>query len=175
LKLDALILADATSTPPGGKFYVHGGGFSRFEVGALPASIPVGVLARLRIEKGDAIEGHAFRFALIGPLGIPNVDPIEYEVGSAGRTHDLVEGEEEFLHLSIQIPGIAVRDGLYHVEFRIDGRLVRKVPMPVVVNEALKPEEREEAPLSAKRKPKDGRPKPGPSSGTDARPKRKRR
>jgi hypothetical protein len=144
VKVDALILADAVSSPPDGKFYVHGGGLTRYEVAGLPAPLPLGVLARIKIGKEDHEQTHLIRFTLVGPTGAANVDPIEARITNAGEEPDRLEGEEEVLQLALQIPGVAVREGLYHLELQINGRVARRVPLPVVVNNDLKLEVREE-------------------------------
>jgi hypothetical protein len=144
MKLDALILADAVSTPPDGRFYVHGGGLTRYEIPGLPAMIPLGVLARLRAEDDDIGKESIFRFTLIGPTGLPNVEPVEASVTVEDHEMNRLEGEETFLNLGLQIPGLAVRDGLYRLELRMDGRIVRNVPLPVVVNKSLRLQEQQE-------------------------------
>jgi len=131
--LDALILADAVSTPPDDKFYIHGGGFSRYEVPALPFPVPLGVLIRLKVEASDLHKSHHFRVAFIGPTGLPNVPPVEFVGNPPTETAELVEGEERFVNIALQIGAVAVRDGLYHLELHIDGHLARRVPLPVVV------------------------------------------
>ena len=133
MELDALILADAASTPGDGKFYIHGGGFTRYEISALPAQIPLAVLVRLKVTAKDAEQEQRFNVALIGPQGVPNVEPIEILAVPPEADPDLVEGEEQFLQVSLDIPAFAVRAGLYHLELRINGDLVRRVPLPVVV------------------------------------------
>jgi hypothetical protein len=144
MKVDALILADAVSSPPDGKFYIHGGGLTRYELAGLPAPLPLGVLARIKIGKDDLKKSNLIRFTLVGPTGAANVDPIEVRIANSHGEPDLLDGEEEFMQLALQIPGVAVREGLYHLELQINGRVARRVPLPVVVNNDLKLEVREE-------------------------------
>ena len=133
MELDALIIADAVSTPPDDKFYIHGGGFSRYEVPLLPHPIPLGVLLRLRVHDEDLTRTHKFGVALIGPLGVPNVPAVEFEATPPAVTTELAEGEEQFANIALQIGAVAMRAGLYHLEVHINGELARRVPLPVVL------------------------------------------
>ncbi len=134
MELETLIIADAVSTPPDDKFYVHGGGISRLEVPVLPFPIPIGVLLRLRLDEEDRGRSYQFRIALIGPLGQPNVPAIELEAAvPADELPQLVEGEELFTSIAVQINAVAVRPGLYHLDVDIDGATVRNVPIPVIL------------------------------------------
>ncbi len=134
MELETLIIADAVSTPPDDKFYVHGGGISRLEVPVLPFPIPIGVLLRLKLDDEDLRRSHHFRVALIGPLGVPNVPTIEFDASPPDKEPaPLAEGEERFSHIAIQINAVAVNSGLYRLEVHIDGELVRSVPIPVVL------------------------------------------
>jgi hypothetical protein len=137
MEVDAVILADAVSTPPGeSKFYVHGGGFSRYEVPGVPFPVPLGVLIRLRIEPDEEAVAHHFKVALIGPTGLPNVPPAEFEFPPLeGQREDLLEGEERFIHIGLRIAAVIVRLGLYHLNLEIDGQLLRSVPLPVKLME----------------------------------------
>lgn len=133
MKLDAIILADAVATPDGDKFFVHGGGITRIEVPELPAEIPFQVLARFKIDPSDRMSEHMFEVVLIGPQGIPNVDPIRFIAVPPPHEPDLAEGEEEYLNIPIQVPAHAIRDGLYHLEVHLQDKRIRRVPLPVVV------------------------------------------
>ncbi|HYJ22604.1 MAG TPA: hypothetical protein VEW07_11360 [Solirubrobacterales bacterium] len=132
MELDTLILADAASTP-NDKFYIHGGGFSRYELPGLPAPMPLGVLLRVRVSEADMKTEHVFRIAFIGPTGLPNVPPVDLVAFPPEEIPPLLPGEERFAHVALQIPAMAVREGLYHLELHIDGELARKIPLPVVV------------------------------------------
>lgn len=145
MELDALVLAEAITVTDEGKFFVHGGGFTRFDVPGLPAPIPIDVLIRLRVGDDDLKKDLRLNVALIGPQGIPNVEPIEVLAIPPKEVPDLAEGQEQFLQVGLTLPGIALRAGLYHVEFRLNGRLAKKVPLPVVVDERIGQEEREPA------------------------------
>ena len=71
----------------------------------------------------------------MGPAGVPNTYPIEGEaVPPPGNSADsLIPGEERYLNIAVNIPAFAVRDGLYRLQFELDGNLVRELPLPVVV------------------------------------------
>lgn len=137
MELDALVLAEAVTITDEGKFFIHGGGFTRFDVPRLPAPIPIDVLIRLRVEDGDLKKDQRLKLALMGPQGIPNVEPIEVLAIPPKKAPELVDGQEQFLQIALTLPGIALRAGLYHVEFRINGRLAKKVPLPVVIDENI--------------------------------------
>src|SRR5215204_1091494 len=132
MKLDALILADAVATPNADKFFIHGGGITRIEVPELPADIPFQVLARFKVEPGDREQEHDVEFVLIGPQGIPNVDPIQLTAVPPAEEPDLAEGEEEYLNLPVGVSAFALREGLYQLEIYIGKKLARRLPLPVI-------------------------------------------
>ena len=136
MDLDAVILADAVSAPPDGKVYVQGGGISRYEIPQLPWPLPLGVWIRLKVSDGDFGQPHEIGVALIGPAGIPNIPPMLAHAAPPAEPPDhLVEGEEEFVNLALQLPAVAVLAGLYRLEIHIDGELARSVALPVVLSE----------------------------------------
>jgi hypothetical protein len=132
MEVETLIVADAVSTPPDGKFYIHGGGISRVEVPTLPFPMPLGLLLRLKVDDADLQLSHQFRVVLIGPAGLPNVPAIEFVLGPPEDPPPLVEGEERFLHIGLQINAVAVRGGVHHLQVEMGGILVRDVPVPVI-------------------------------------------
>jgi hypothetical protein len=165
MKLDSLFLADAISTPPDGKFYVHGGGFSRIDITSLPSPIPFSVLARFLVEDGDARREHRFMFTLVGPAGVPNVDPIGGVATPPDETPDLVEGEEHFINVALDIPAFAIREGIYTLKVEVNDKVVRRVSLPVVVGgEDPKPQRRaaKSKPGPKKTRAKTKRPPPPP-------------
>ena len=137
MELDSFILADAVSVAENGKFYIHGGGLTRYDIPGLPAPIPIATLIRLRIEEGDLEKENRLNLALMGPLGMPNVEPFEILAVPPQDEPDLGEGQQQFLEMALTIPAVAVRDGLYQVELRVNGRLAKQVPLPVVVTEEV--------------------------------------
>lgn len=164
MKFDALILADA-ATVVGEKFFIHGGGLTRYEVPGLPAQIPLSVLIRFLVEDGDLDQEKRLTLTLLGPQGIPNVAPVEigavYTTPEAGT---VVEGQQQFLQIALSIPAVAVREGLYKVELRLDGKLAKRVPFPVVVNPGLAAVSTAPDPINGTppSKPKAKRPPPPP-------------
>jgi hypothetical protein len=146
MELDALILAEAVSATPDGNFFIHGGGFSRYEVPALPFPIPLGVLVRLAVDD-DEIRGvaHHFRVAFIGPTGHPNIPPIEFDSEPTTELSPLLEGEQRYLQIALRFGAVIVRQGLHLLELAIDGDLIKSIPVPVTVMEgpAEFPPERE--------------------------------
>lgn len=139
MELETLIVADSVSTPPDGKFYIHGGGISRLEVPSLPFPIPLGILLRLRIESEDDLRrSHRVGVVLRGPRGVPNVPGVEFDLAPP-EDLPLLEGEEQFANVSLQINAVAVLAGLYRVEIALDGETVRELPIPVIVAEGPQP------------------------------------
>ena len=171
MELDALILAEAATATEEGKFFIHGGGFTRFDVPRLPAPIPLDVLIRLRADVADLAKEQRLNLVLMGPQGIPNVEPIEVLAIPPGSGEpDLVEGQEQFLQIALTIPGVALRTGLYHVELRVNGRLAKKVPLPVVLDERADQGGHSDEPPRGKPAGSSSRPRSGSSSGKKAPP-----
>jgi hypothetical protein len=166
MKLDALILADA-ATVVGDKYFVHGGGFTRYEVPRLPAPIPFSALVRFLVDESDFDKEHSLRLTLTGPAGIPNIEPVEIgAVYPSPDADDLVEGQQLFMQFALAVPAVALLAGIYHFELALDGKLLRDVPLPVVVNPGLVPISPESAPAPSvarkETKPKVKRPPPPP-------------
>jgi hypothetical protein len=165
MRLDALLLADAVSAPPDGKFYIHGGGLSRLEVPGTPCPAPFGVFARLEVSDAELASSHHFRITLIGPTGLPNIPPLEIQSEPQKIDVERLESEQRFMQFAISLTALVVRVGLYHVELRVDKRKVGSVPLPVMV----RPAEGElqqllglNSPLLAPARPKAKRPPPPP-------------
>lgn len=133
MEVDAFFLADHVAAPPEGKFYVQGAGFTRVEVPVIPAPLNIGAVALIRVTQNEALESHQLRFTLFGPAKIPNVSPVEAITSPAVQIAEHLDGEEIFIQAAVMIPGVAVREGLHHVELTFDGELVRRIPVPVVV------------------------------------------
>jgi hypothetical protein len=139
MELETLIVADAVSTPPDDKFYVHGGGISRLEVPTLPFPMQLGVLLRFKIEKDDLTHSHRVGVVLIGPANVPNVPGIEFDLAPPEELPALAPGEERFANVGMQINGVAVRAGLHRLQVDLDGKRVRDVPIPVIVVAGAEP------------------------------------
>jgi len=135
VKLDTLILADAVAIADG-KCFVHGGGFTRYDIAFLPAPIPISIFARLLIEDGDYEAPHHFEFSLFGPTGDLNVPSVGMQAIPPPDRPDLVEGEEPAFQVSAEIPAVAVRVGVYRFEMTVDGTLARTLEFPVVLEES---------------------------------------
>jgi hypothetical protein len=133
MRLDAFILADAASTPGDGKFYIHGGGLSRFVVPMLPFPLGVAAFIRFEVDDADIRQAHHFRVAVLGPVG-PNIRPIDFESIPLEEPSPLVlEGEQRFMQIALNLPLFVVRTGLYRVELHVDGDLLRSIPVPLVI------------------------------------------
>src|SRR5580698_9828720 len=129
MRLDALLLADAVSAPPDGKFYIHGGGLSRLEVLGTLCPAPIGVFARLEVSDEELASSHQFRVTLIGPTGLPNIPPLEIQSEPEKIDVERLEGEQRFMQFAISLTALVVRVGLYHVELRVNKRKVGSVPL----------------------------------------------
>lgn len=136
MRLDAFLIADAVSTPPDGKFYIHGGGLSRFEVPDIPFPMSLGVFARLEVSDDEAIASHNLLFALIGPTGRPNIPPLEIESGSEKSLEPLLNGEQRFMQIAFSMTALVIRIGLYRMEISVDGEQFGSIPLPVVLANA---------------------------------------
>lgn len=134
MRLDAFLLADAVSTPPGDdKFYIHGGGLTRFVVPMLPFPLGVAVFIRFEVDDADIQEPHRFRIVVFGPVGM-NIQPIDLK-SAAGEPTPLLEGEQRFMQVGLNLPLGIMRTGLYRVELHVDGVLLRTIQVPLVLAE----------------------------------------
>ncbi|HUB35647.1 MAG TPA: hypothetical protein VL972_02385 [Solirubrobacteraceae bacterium] len=134
MRLDAFFLADAASTPGDGKFYIHGGGLSRFVVPRLPYPLGVAAFIRFEVEVADIQQAHQFRVAVLGPVG-PNIRPLDFESIPESEPSLLLEGERRFMQIGLSLPLFIVRPGLYNVELYVDGNLARSIRVPLIVDE----------------------------------------
>lgn len=135
MKLDTLILADAVAIADG-KCFVHGGGFTRYDIAYLPAPIPISVFARLLIEDEDYDAPHHLVFSLFGPTGELNVPSVGVQAIPPPDLPAVVEGEEPAFQVSVEIPAVAVRVGVYRFEITVDGALARTIKFPVLLDES---------------------------------------
>jgi hypothetical protein len=134
MRLDAFLLADAVSTPPGDdKFYIHGGGLTRFVVPMLPFPLGVAVFIRFEVEDADIQEPHRFRILVFGPVGL-NLQPIDFESAAVEPT-PLLEGEQRFIQVGLTLPLGIIRTGLYRVELHVDEQLLGTISVPLVLVE----------------------------------------
>jgi hypothetical protein len=133
MRLDAFFIADAASTLEDDKFYIHGGGLSRFVVPTLPFPLGVSAFIRFQVDDADIQSTHHFQLAVLGPVG-PNIRPIDFE-SIPQQPLPLLEEEQRFMQISLNLPLFIVRIGLYRVQLRVDGRLVRTIPVPLIVDQ----------------------------------------
>jgi hypothetical protein len=133
MRLDTFIIADAVASPgQDGKFYIHGGGLSRFEVPTVPFPMPLDVLIRLVATDEELLStSHSLRITLMGPAGLPNVPPLEIKTGPEKSLDPILEGEPRFLQLILSIPAHVVRVGLFRFELHVDGKKLGTIPLPV--------------------------------------------
>ncbi len=132
MRLDAFLLADAVSTPGDGKFYIHGGGLSRFMVPALPFPLGVAVFVRFEVDSSDLQQPHHFRVEVLGPVG-RNIQPIPFESEAMDEVPPTQEGEQRFMQVALNLPLVIVREGLYRFELYVDDELVKTIPIPLHV------------------------------------------
>jgi hypothetical protein len=135
MRLSALLVADAVSAPPDGKFYIHGGGLTRFTVPSLPFPIPqLGIFVRLEVEQTEVGQSHGFQFTLTDPDGVAVGAFPRFEAALPETPVPLEDGEQRFVVLAVNIGGILVgRTGLHHLKFLVDDEPLGTVPLPVVV------------------------------------------
>lgn len=136
MRLDAFLLADAVSTPPDGKVYIHGGGFTRLTLPVLPFVVPaIGVMIRIEISEKELLKEHDYRLTWLDPAGDKVMPPMEFN-GKADDAPPLAEGERRYIIVGVNMGGIPItRAGCYSIEFHIDGELMRSEPVPVVVEQ----------------------------------------
>jgi hypothetical protein len=138
MRLNALLLADAVSAPPDGKFYIHGGGLTRLSVPVLPFAIPqLGVLVRLESGPEEIGKIHEFAFELVDPDGNPVAALPRFTAEVPPPLPGMPEpeeGEQRFVVLGLNLAGITVgRRGLHQFRFLLDGEELGAIPLPVTV------------------------------------------
>jgi hypothetical protein len=101
---------------------------------------------RLEIDEDEVGQEHEFRFALTDPDGfsVGLWPSFRAELPAPPPSApELEEGEQRFVVLAINFPGIQLgRRGLHHFEFQLDGELLGQIPLPVTT---LTPEQLEAA------------------------------
>jgi len=135
MRLDSFFLADAASTPGDGKFYIHGGGLSRFVVPMLPFPLTVAVFIRLQVDEAEVAAPHGFQVAVIGPTGQPNVPPLDIQSTPGTEVQPLLEGEQRYAQIALNVTLGIIRTGLYRVELHVDGDMLGNLPVPAVLAE----------------------------------------
>jgi hypothetical protein len=133
MRLDTFIVADAVDAGGiDGKFYVLGGGLSRYEVPGIPFPMPLGVLIRLEITEGELKSPHQLLLTVRGPTGNPNIPPLQIETAPDQPIEPKLKGEQRFLQMGLTLPAQVVRLGLYHVELDVDGERLGSISLPVI-------------------------------------------
>jgi hypothetical protein len=132
MRLDAFLLADAASAPPDGKFYIHGGGLSRFVVPMIPYPLGVALFIRLEVEEEELAAAHHFRVTVHGPVGL-NIAPLEFVAHPWEDAPPLLAGEKRFVQVALNLPLAIVRTGLYRIELHADGELMESLPIPLIL------------------------------------------
>ena len=136
MELDSFLLADAASVADG-KLYVHGGGITRIAAPELPWVHPqLAIVIRLRLDPDDLQDkGATLQVRLFAPDGsfvVPNADvPLP-----AGQRTPKAEGEEGFAQVVLTVAPVPFeREGTYLLEVALDGRPIREMRIPVVLQE----------------------------------------
>jgi hypothetical protein len=135
MRLETLLVADAVSAPPDGKFYLHGAGVTRFNVPQLPTFVHMGILVRFELDEHEPYARHQ--------IAIHLTDPKEMDLLKGGpelwtdvptEPPEYVEGEQRFIAVVINLGGLMIQqEGMHHLQVDLDGVTVRAVPLPVVL------------------------------------------
>jgi hypothetical protein len=135
MRIETLLIADAVSAPPDGKFYLHGAGITRFNVPQLPTIVQIGLLARFELDEHEPYERHRIQIHFIDPNGVDLLKggpELWSDVPTEPPQH--VDGEQRFLALVINMGGLVIQqEGMYHLHLDVDEQTVRAAPLPVVL------------------------------------------
>lgn len=134
MRLDFMLLADAATASPDGKLFIHGGGVSRIMAPMLPWTQPQIVLvARFEMDQDDDYETpHELQVSATDPDGAVLVPPSRLGVPPQPRPES-IEGEERYMNMALGLASLMFgREGVYRFELRLDGELVRSLPLVVV-------------------------------------------
>jgi hypothetical protein len=134
MRVDVFLLADA-ATVADGKLYVHGGGITRINTHVLPLLVPTTLTVRFAMEARELEEAHRFSWVVRNPDG-SLLMPEAVLDSSPGEKAELIEGEEGYLQLTIQMPLMVQHAGVHRVTFSVDGEIVRDMTVPVVLLES---------------------------------------
>lgn len=132
MRLETLILADAVSSPPDGKFYVLGGGITRINLLELPTLTQLGLFVRFQFDEDEPLDAHQVKIQLLDPEGedILKGAP-EVTIPPLTNPPPLAEGEQRFVALAVNLNAIPIRrEGLHRFRVSVDGGMVREVPLP---------------------------------------------
>lgn len=135
MRLETFVLADAVSAPPDGKFYVLGGGITRFNLIQFPAAVQLGVYARFELDQDEPVASHQIRIHFIGPNGVDllNGGP-EIPVQAPEEPPNWEEGEARFVAIAINMGPVPIQEhGVYTLRLDLDGDTMREMKLPAVV------------------------------------------
>lgn len=135
MRLDFMLLADAATATPDGKLFIHGGGVSRLNPPSLPWTQPqLGLVARFVMDLDDYGRPHEIQLSAAAPSGTLLIPPAQLPVEPAPRP-DTTAGDEEEVYMNMAL-GLASltfgEEGVYRFDLRLDGELVRSLPLAVV-------------------------------------------
>lgn len=142
MRLNALLVADAVSAPPDGKFYIHGGGLTRLTVPQMPFVVPrLALFIRLEVDADEVGTSHEFCVEFRDPQGGPRGALSPFTAIIPPPVPELVEGEERFVVITLNIAGIPIEQaGLHSLVFLIDGEVVSQTQFPVLLVPPVQPE-----------------------------------
>lgn len=135
MKLDTFLLADAAATAPNKKLFIHGGGITRIDAPDFPyLQTQFGIVLRFSCDdETDAGADHTFGFRILQPDGSELYPAVEAPIHAPPDHHKWVEGEEVFRSVVIQAGPVAFEGpGVYAIEIKLDGEVVRTAALPVV-------------------------------------------
>jgi hypothetical protein len=138
VKLDLFMLADAAKALEH-RLYVHGGGVTRIDVAAVPSLQPqLALVARFRIDPEDYERTHRFSLEITDPAGAPAGATEPFDVPPPAEKPQFVEGEEAYLQLALTFgPLLLIREGIYRLQFAVNGEVVRTMTLPVFVRDGV--------------------------------------
>jgi hypothetical protein len=138
MRLDTCLLADAATTTPDGKMFIHGGGITRLTPPTLPWTHPTLTLVlRFELEAEDVGVAHEILLGLESPAGEAMLTPAP-TIKVPGAAARAIPGEESYLQTVFQIAGIPIAtDGIYRLSVALDGEPLRVLPIAVISPNAV--------------------------------------
>jgi hypothetical protein len=133
MRLDTCLLADAATTTPDGKVFIHGGGITRLTPPALPWTHPMlALVLRFQLDDGDPGTSHKITLGLTSPAGEEMLRPAP-ELDVRTTPTRAVPGEESYLQTTLQFGGIPIATaGIYRLGVQLDGEPLRELPIAVI-------------------------------------------
>jgi hypothetical protein len=135
MRLESVILADAVSTPPDGKFYVMGGGISKLNPIQLPAAFPLGILVRFELEEGEPLANHRLAIRLLDPADQDILQGrAEVPIMIPDEVPQWADGEQRILSATVNVGGVPItREGVHRMILALDGEPVSERSLPVIL------------------------------------------